>query len=387
MRYFTGRITSPTVYASSSEEGHTYRASGPSWFLENLRYFESRYMAQDPTTVDSPLVPVFSPRAVLFNTLDGVSQTTGEQIAAALAFANTRGANISIGAIGLDSPAPWEEASSISVMEVLRRSARWSPDAVMWWDYSTAKPAFHVQRREDLDAMSIDLNLGDLVVELRDMEPMDQARPPGVRFFYEDIVKQPDGTTRARYVNQSAGNPDLVLGINEVIELGGQGGTNPEPIPADLATSYWNAVKVLNYSGKLILKARDVTGEVTIGMTINILNGKPEWQEMAATIQATSEDLFSGVMEVDFGQPTFLGASAFVEWIRYSRVRAKTNYIDARRTGEGVTSAVPPSSINFNGGAGTGKGLVELQVCGDPSAVPPVLPFKIKVFAETIEEA
>ena len=380
-RHFTGRITSPEVYGAARTENHTYVASDPWWFLENLRYQESRYMAVDPTDPDSALQEVFSPRAVLFNTLAGAQQTAAQQITQALGYANTRGANIAVGTIGIGAQPPWEEASSISCAEVVKRSARYAPDAVQWWDHATAKPTCHVRRRGVLDAVSLDLDAADRI-SLLSIRPLNEARVPGVRFFFEDIVQRSNGKTWARYVSQSAGNPNLVGAINEVIELGGQGGDNPEPIPAGLAAAYYDAVSVLNYGGRIVVKGRDAATDVALGKVLNLTNGRAEWETMRATIQETTEDLVSGEVVAAFGQPAFLGAAAFVEYLRYSRLRQKSGYLDARRTGEGVTSAVPASTASSFGGSNTG--FVEIDLCGDNTTTPPTPPKRIRFMAETV---
>lgn len=388
VRAFTGRITNPEVYGGARQQGHAYVASGPWWFLENLRYQEERFMAVDPSDPNSALVRVFSPRAVLFNTLTGGQQTAAQQVQQAIAFANSRGAGITLGEVGLAVQPPWEEASSISVAEVIKRSARYAPDAVQWLNYASAKPTFRIGRRASLDVATLDLGDTNRVEVLEGIRPLTEARPPGVRFFYEDVVVRADGSTRARYRQQSAGNPDAVGGINEVIELGGQGGTNPEPMPEGLAAAYYAAVSVLNYGGTLRLKGRDVVGDIAPGRRLNLLGGRPEWATMGATVQVWRGDLLAGAEEITLGQPPFLGAQAFVEYLRYSRLRQKSSYLDARRTGEGSTSAVPARALPyFFSAGGENKGFVEIELCGDNSSVPPKPAKTIKIFAETISTA
>lgn len=389
VRRFTGRITSPEVYGSARAEGHTYVASGGWWFLENLRYQAARKMAADPDDAASPLVDVVSPRVVLFNDVNGGALNASAQIAAALAFANGRGAGLAAGAIGITVQPPWEEASGISCAEVVKRSCRWAPDAVQWLDEAGAAPALNVMRRGDLTAVPLDLSAGDRVIELRSIRPMHEACPPGVRFFYEDIAQPTisSGTpglpaaayrTWSRYTSQSAGQPDLVGGINEVIELGGQFGGSPEPVPADLAASFWASVNVLNYSGEIVLKGRDAGGDdVRVGRKLRLLNGRGEWATMDAPIISCTMDLFAGVTTASFGQAPGLGAAEFVEFLRYSRLRNKSGYLDSFRTGEGVTSASSPrAGIAYMGDGGVTKGFVEIELCNPPRT--------IKVFAETI---
>jgi hypothetical protein len=377
VRFFTGRITSPEAYGGASQEGHTYIASGPWWFLENLRYQEVRKMAIDPTDPDSDLQDVFSPRAVLFNTVDGDPQTNGAQITQALSFANSRGAGITVGTIGLGALPPWEEASSVSCAEVIKRSSRYAPDASQWLDYSTAAPSFNVRRRSVLDAVTLDLADANRIELIDPIRPLYEQRPPGVRFFFEDIVTRSNGRTWARYTSQSAGNPDLVGGINEVIELGGQGGDNPEPIPGGLAAAYYAAVSTLNYGGTIRLAGRDVLGDIVPGKVLNLANGRAEWEDMRASVQAWRGDLIRGREEITIGQPAFLGAGAFVEHLRYARLRNKSGYLDSRRTGEGLTSAVTPSSILYNGAT---HGFTEISLC-DPAGGDPRV---IKVFSEIV---
>lgn len=362
-RRFTGTVTSLPVYGSGRAESHTYTVTGPWGQLEKLIYQESRYLHEDPTNAASPLVAVFSSRAVLFADLEGVSLTPGQQVTAAIAYAAGKGVALAAGSIVLPFAVPWEEASDISSAEVIKRGVRWSPDAVGAIDYSSAIPVLNIARRADLPSISINLTAGNLVTDFS-CAPRADLQLPGVRFYIEDIVVMPDGKTRGRMTTQSAGNPDAVGALVAVIELGAQGSDTPEPTPANLATNYYSCVSVLPYEGTITLKQRNTDNTLYVGAKLNFTNGRPEWETMNALIQEVTEDLFTGVTTARFGPSATLSAQAFIEFLRYQNQRKKSSYLSTRITGEGTTSAVPAYTS-----AGGVPELITLELCNPDRTV------------------
>lgn len=375
VRWFTGLVITPTRYGSGQSLGHTYVVAGPWWYLENKVFEEERFLAENPSDADSPLVKVFSSRAVLFNDLNGGAISPSAQATQAVAYARAAGAYLAAGSIALGDVAAWEEATDVTCAEVFKRSARYSPDAVSWCGYTTERPTINAARRAALEAVTVALDGGG-VVDWQ-VEPLNQERVPGVRFYFEEIVTLAQGGTRAKFTKQEAGDPNAFGAVIAVIELGGQGGENPEPIPADLASAFFSAVNTLNYGGKLRLKAQAVDGAVRPGKRLNLTGGRTEWATMGAPVQRTVEDLFLGTTDVEFGAGTALGAQAFADYLRYQRLRQKTNYLDARRTGAGNGSAVPSGAYAAFGGAGSGQGFFTLELC-DPAGVLP--PRSVRVF-------
>lgn len=377
VRYFSGEQIAPEAVGSAASESHTYVVAGPWWGLENLVYQEERYMFTEPDDPDSGKVRVFSSRAVLFADLTGAARNTASQAGEAIGYAAGRGVPIQSGGLGVNMTVPWEEAADITVAEVIKRCCRWAPQAVCWFSYATATPALNLTPRGSLTAVTLDLDDANLVREFS-VAPLYAERPPGVRFFFEDVKVMPDGNTRARYVSQSAGNPDAVGAVVAVIELGGQGSENPEPVPDGLAGAFYGAVSTLNYGGRIVTQAADVAGELRPGRKLNLTNGRAEWATMGATIQASSEDLLRGVTTAEFGASPWLGAAQFADYLRFQRLREKSSYMESRITGGGNTSAVSPSNILYAGGD---FGYSEIELC-DGSGQPPR---KIKVFSEVLE--
>jgi len=344
-RRFTGTVTNRPKYGSARTEGHTYIVTNAWGQLELLIYQESRYLHEDPTNEASPLVAVFSSRAVLFADLEGVSQTPAQQINAAIAYAVSKGVKLAAGSIVLPFAVPWEEAADISCAECIKRGVRWSPDAVGAIDYAPAVPVLNIARRADLPAISLDLTAGNLVTNWT-CEPRSDLKLPGVRFYIEDIVTMPDGKTRGRLTTQSAGNPDAIGALVAVIELGAQGTDTPEPTPTNLATNYFSCVSTMPYEGTVTIKQRNTANTLYVGARLNFTHGEPEWETMNALIQDVSEDLFTGVTTARFGPSATLSAQAFIDFLRYQNQRKKSSYLSTRITGEGTTSAVSPATVN-----------------------------------------
>lgn len=393
VRRFVGTITLVPSAGSSRTETVNYVASDPWWDLQNLVYQEARYLYSEPDNPDSELVEVFSSRAVLFNALDGSILTAGQQAVQAINYARSRGVRIQPGVIDLDLQVMWEELVDANCAEVVKKCVRWSPDASAWIDASTEPPSLHIGRRADLDAIEIDLMPeadADKVVVSLDIKPNDQAAAPGVRFFFESqtavaapagplgqgpIPGQPVGgtQTRTRYASQSAGNPDAIGAVVAVIEVSGFGTDTPEPIPPTLAADYFAAISSKNYNGTVLLRRRGAAIGVSTAKVLNLANGAPEWASMRATMQRVAEDLFTGQLTVTLGQPDFLGAQGFAEYLAYRRQTNKSNYLTAKRTGE----ATSVTGLYYGG-------VVLPPAAGDyADALTPVQPTSVRVRCRT----
>jgi hypothetical protein len=373
VRRFVGRITETPAQGEARSERLDYVASGPWWDLANLVYQEARFLYAEPDNPQSELVEVFSSRAVLFNALDGSALTAGQQAVQAVNYARTKGAALQVGTIELPTQVMWEELNDVSVAEVIKKCVRWTSDAMAWFDYTTNPPSLNIRRRAALSPLTIDLAAADAdkLVTTLDIRPNHAAVAPGVRFFYEGTtvvtaprgptgrllpgILQPPAQTRTRYLAQSAGNPDAIGAVIAVIELSGFGTETPEPIPPTLAADYYSAISTLNYDGTLGLRQVEAASGASPALRLNLTGGEAAWASMGATIQRVTEDLLRGSTTLTLGQPDFLGAQSFADYLAYRKQTNKTNYLTAKRTGEATSGLslfygsqiLPPSAGDY----------------------------------------
>jgi hypothetical protein len=246
-RVFRGRVTAIRARGDGRSESVEYTLSGPWWWLENTTAWqEIAVLASEPDFSD-PESPPEDPGAdfawelqkisslVLYqgieeSEVEGIYQatrlSTGEQISELIQRIGTAGAPLTVGTIEGSVPAPLAEVSDVSFAELIRQVARWHPDSVGWFDYSTETPTFNFRKVSNLSAVSVSVaEDADIVTDLRINKRQD-GRVKGVTIFYPQR-RTIDGEV---YVDppiiDSAG---LAMGNAEVmsatIELPGSRGT------------------------------------------------------------------------------------------------------------------------------------------------------------------
>jgi len=153
MSWFYGRLVQVPGRASAKAEEQFYRLAGPWWYLENL-VFQQAW--ETTNGIDVALIPTNKSRLVLGQKNDGTKLPTGAAIREVLAYAMARGTPLTVGEITPDAIAPYEEALDLSCAEVIRRFLRWTPDAVVAFDYTTIPyPTLSIFRRPDAPVISL----------------------------------------------------------------------------------------------------------------------------------------------------------------------------------------------------------------------------------------
>lgn len=173
VQWFVGRVVQVPVVGSGGSEDHAYRIEGPWWYFDKLVFEQTWYLATDPSDEDSSIEGGHKSRVLLNQGFNGSALTTGAQIAEAVAWAIANGAPLqattsttsatSNGRVVYSADASgWPntevsiaEAQDVTVAEVIRKTLRWHPDAVTWFDYSTTPPTFHVGTRSGLSAETV----------------------------------------------------------------------------------------------------------------------------------------------------------------------------------------------------------------------------------------
>src|ERR1043165_1756992 len=179
VRWFLGRVTTIPRQGTAQGESMRYELSGPWWYLENCFFeqaWKERLSEEDPTLVD-----VLKTRAVLGQDVNGSRITNGQQIAAIIAMAVSRGAPLAVGNIDPDTIIPFDESKDVTCAEAIRKMMRWNPNATTWIDYSTEPhPTLHVTTRANMPTESLTVgNRADAIAEV-DIMPRHDLRPPAV---------------------------------------------------------------------------------------------------------------------------------------------------------------------------------------------------------------
>lgn len=387
-RRFSGLLTSTAYSESAKSPRRSYIASGAWYFLEKIVFQQSRYFLIDAFAIAKGYTTQSASKSVLFlDTVGGASVSPGAQAKAAIDYAIAKGAAIARTTTFDIDPGlvPWETADDISCADVIRRCARWTRDVVAWWDYSVTVPVLHIGRRPNLDAVALDLEDGNSLLNLT-VEPCWDLQPSGVLIHFIKTEVNAAGEEWLSMFTRSAGAATGGMRCVVItIRLGGKG-ANSEPEPTGLATLFWNSVKDLQWTGSISLHSPGASATLRPGCVLNLAAGDAAWATMRALVQAVEEDLLTGVLRAEFGPPRQLGVQDFADLIA---TRAKTNGGSGGSSsvgGDGTSSlnGQPPdgggSSGGSSGGAGGGpsspttptdgkNGTIPLQVCVDGKPV------------------
>lgn len=109
--------------------------------------------------------------------------------------------------------------------------------------------------------------------------------------------------------------------------------TTAETIPNDLAEQIYYSVNMLQYDGNFTTISKEATQDF-FGKTINIINGKQEWQTMFALVQEVIEYLDDGKIMVKLGPAKHLGAADLAELTRSGRLLYSSRNAIERTTAE-----------------------------------------------------
>lgn len=182
--WFYGIITKIPGYATAFKEDHKYEVAGPWWYLENLVYQQS-WNEIIPSDDSEHLRTIDTSRVILGQNNQGSPIDNGTQINNILQYAINQHAPISIGKITTNVTFPYDETKDISCAEAIQRLLRWSPDAVVWFDYSTQPyPTLHINRRSDLNEANLSLIQNSCIKSLQ-ITPRHDLQSKAVVIKYE----------------------------------------------------------------------------------------------------------------------------------------------------------------------------------------------------------
>ena len=177
---FVGTIVSLPRTASGVIESIQYKAQGGWWWLEQITY-QQPWQMLDPST--HTLVGKVLPRIVLGQDNYAAPRSMGAEVAAAIAYAISKGAPIASGTIDTLATMPFSEQTNIPVAEVIRQAVRLQPDTVGWFDYSSGTPTFNFRAAGSLSATTIGVLSG--AVDQITLTPRYDLQLPGITVNYE----------------------------------------------------------------------------------------------------------------------------------------------------------------------------------------------------------
>ena len=130
-----------------------------------------------------------------------------------------------------------------------------------------------------------------------------------------------------------------------------------EPVPENLAETFYESLSGIEYSGELVLLRADCTADAYMGKVLNIDGGRAAWSSMNAIIQKVVSDIDAGVTRVTFGPPGHLSIQDLLEQLRANRGRRTAiNYLT--RTSGDASKSKPSATLRggVKGGPTSGGG-------------------------------
>lgn len=157
VNWFSGRVLHPQRVQTAQGEAILYTLAGPWWYLEQLtfqQYWKVRTNLEDPPAT----VLVFKSHLLLCLDVNGNKLTTGQQIKEAVDFCIACGAPFTLDETWLPTLELYiDEINDLSCAEVIHRMLRASPDAQVFFDYSTDVPVLRFRNRDTLTDRTIEL--------------------------------------------------------------------------------------------------------------------------------------------------------------------------------------------------------------------------------------
>lgn len=156
--FFVGRYMAPERMGEPGAEQVVITIAGPWWYLENLVFQQYWKFPVDNTDPASALADANQSLVLLNLAEDGSKLSTAQQVAAVVNFAIAAGAPIALGTGFPSVNVPIDEMTDASCAEVIRKMFRWTPDRVLWWDYTASPPTLNCAARGTATALTIGLS-------------------------------------------------------------------------------------------------------------------------------------------------------------------------------------------------------------------------------------
>jgi hypothetical protein len=349
VRIFSGQITKLPIAGTPNQETQSYTASGPWYYLSRVVYMQSRLVyngdivTPETTTVDSSRVMMFMGASV------AAAVHNGLLIYQAINFAITRfHVPIQFGDTDLTLQPPMQEVRDSTCADIIIYSAKWTPDAVGWFDYSVDPPAFYCKRRASLSPVTIDpKNETSSLVQSFKITPRPDLQVVGVLFTFEQTIIVND-VQKVALNSQGAGDITSIDTITHTFTLQGATDKVQESPPPGLALGFYNATKTLQWEGEINTVEEECSFIVRPGNALLFPSNCPtRYQTMNALVQQCEYELVTGESSFSFGPPTQLGPQDFAALIAASRGTSPTsNLANSGSTDGGTGNTTTPPSPN-----------------------------------------
>jgi hypothetical protein len=287
--------------------------------------------------------------------------TTGAQIRAIVEWAIEKGAALQIGSISDGILAPTEEASDLTCAEAITRLCRWTPGAVVWFDYSVSPAAFHFTTYDALTGADVPANSFDGSGAFRCGQNRSASLAGVVIQYRVEAKKINENVVLTLRGGRQLTFPAAALGLTERVTAdyvsyaypeGAEPGaarvaaltfetddmaTEPDLTVAGytLARAIYEQANALAWRGSGTLYGDDVPRTVGLGRKLNITGGRAEWATMGAPIQAVTDVWERGRRILTWGPPRQLGSADLAALLAANRRRRPATRDQQKQQGTG----------------------------------------------------
>lgn len=182
---FSGKVRTLPQYEAAQTKYREYKILGPWNDLCEIVYQQKWKCAKQSSNdgTQAEIFDTYKSRVILGENDAEERIDIGAQIENIVEFAKAAGANIQSGNIAASYPMLCDETCDINCAQAVKRTLKWLPDAISFFDYSTTPPKLNVVRRNALDKKQINLN-SDSVKDYK-VSPRNDLLISGVEIKYE----------------------------------------------------------------------------------------------------------------------------------------------------------------------------------------------------------
>jgi hypothetical protein len=184
--WFQGVVTTLPRYTSGAGEHHSYEIVGP-WYQCEQNVYKLVWPGVGASEYTSHLLLNYAGVGVLNTTQETIGRVLDYLLTiypGNLAPFQYTLANILPGTAVMP---PIDEVRDVLCSEVIQKSLRWHPRAVVWFDYQTSPPTLHITERSALTTVTLPggNNLPTSKISAMDLSPRYDLQRPSVAITYE----------------------------------------------------------------------------------------------------------------------------------------------------------------------------------------------------------
>jgi len=262
---------------------------------------------------------------------NAISQTawsikTGDMVRAVMQCAISHGAPLQIGQIDDGPYAPGESAQDIMDADAIVSTLRWTPGAVVSFDYSTNPVTFHCRQPESLGSTSVPYTAFEQLPKvLRSWRQVVKAVYIVVRLVPDSVTGIfTDAFATLQYPAPGDGVPlpgerGAVLFSFDDIDIATAAG-------AGLAKAIYDAYTAMQWTVEGTLRGDDVPTPVGLSQVLNITGARPAWEKISTVVQRTTDDFKKGTRRLECGVPKTLSGRDLATLLAPNRKRVPISF-------------------------------------------------------------